>query len=325
MSFCEICNLICRRFVQTAQFACIVLLILSADQAKSCAGMLVQAAHENLLQSTAIDGSACSDGGDTGGVQACSGENGRAVGKATFLNTSSSSGRPGVPSAAETPAESVSDVSVAAARIPDWNGVWRDTGLLFGSQVVAGGIIYLMPESFSGWSSEQKKNGFKKFAENVFNPVIDEDSLYINYALHPYWGATYYIRARERGLDKVQSFIYSSFISAMYEFGVECFFERPSIQDLVVTPVAGSLLGAFVFEPWRESIKRKQDLSWYDHAALVITDPVGVLSLGFEKMFGIKSTITVDYSVPQLQKRSPGSVVASKGSRIGIVMQFPFD
>jgi hypothetical protein len=108
----------------------------------------------------------------------------------------------------------------------------------------------------------------------------------------------------------------------MYEFGVECFFEKPSIQDLIVTPVIGSLLGAFIFEPWRESIKRKQELRWYDHATLAVTDPVGVLSLGIEKMFGMKSTIMVDYSVPQLQQRSAGSAVASKGSRIGVVMQF---
>jgi hypothetical protein len=205
---------------------------------------------------------------------------------------------------------------------PDWNGVWRDTGILFVSQAVAVGVIYVMPESFSGWSSEEKKNSFKKYSENVFSPIIDKDDFYINYVLHPYWGATYYTRARERGLDKTASFVYSALISAMYEFGVECFFEKPSIQDLLVTPIGGSLLGALVFEPWRESIKRKQELAWYDHAALVFTDPVGVLSAGFEKMFGIKSTVVVNYSNPQLQKRSGGVAAASNDSRIAVGFQF---
>jgi len=187
------------------------------------------------------------------------------------------------------------------------------------------GVTYVLPESFSGWSTEQKKNVFKNYAENFVDPVIDDDKFYINYVLHPYWGATYYIRGRERGLDKVPSFVYSALISAMYEFGVECLFEKPSIQDLIVTPVAGSLLGALLFEPWRESIKRKKELRWYDHAALIVTDPVGVLSLGFEKLFGIKSTIMVDYSVPQMQKRSTGSAIASKSNRIGVVVQFPLN
>ena len=215
--------------------------------------------------------------------------------------------------------------TTVADRIPDWNGIWRDTGFLFGSQIVAAGIIYMMPESVSNWSSEQKKNSFKKYSENVVNPGIDIDKFYINYLLHPYWGATYYIRARDRGLDKVPSLVYSTLISAMYEFGVESFFEKPSIQDLIVTPVIGSFFGAFVFEPWREAIKSKQVLRWYDHAILIATDPVGVLSLGFEKMFGIKSSIMVEYSTPQLQSRSNASAIKSKNSRFGVVMQFPLN
>ena len=214
---------------------------------------------------------------------------------------------------------------VAETRTPDWDGVWRDTGILFVSQAVAAGVIYVMPESFSSWSSEDKKNSFKKYKENVVSPIIDKDDFYINYVLHPYWGATYYTRARERGLDKASSFVYSALISAMYEFGVECFFERPSIQDLLVTPIGGSLLGAFVFEPWRDSIKRKMDLEWYDHAALVLTDPVGVLSMGFEKLFGIKSTVVVNYSTPQLQGRSAGFATASRDRRIGVGLQFVLD
>ena len=240
-------------------------------------------------------------------------------------NSSSHASTNTQPAAETAPGEAPSHNAVTESRIPDWDGIWRDTSILFGSQVVAGGLIYIMPESFSSWSDEQKKNTFRKYGKNVGNIVMDKDKDYINYGLHPYWGATYYIRGRERGLDKFPSFIYSALISAGYEFGVECFFERPSIQDLIATPVVGSLMGALVFEPLRESIKRKQELSWYDHVLLIATDPVGVLSLGFEKMFGIKSTIMVDYSVPQLQRRSAGSEIASSSNRIGVTFQFPLN
>jgi hypothetical protein len=220
-------------------------------------------------------------------------------------------------------AEAVSPLYEPTASVnssPDWNGLWRDTGLLLGGQFIASGLLYMMPQSASGWTSEQKKNVIQHYGDNFVRPVFDKDPFYSNYILHPYWGATYYIRGRERGLDKASSFVYSVLMSAMFEFGAECFFEKPSIQDLITTPVAGSLLGALIFEPWRDLIKRKQKLDWYDHAALIVTDPLNILSVGVEKMLGIKSTTMVDYSVPRLQKSSTGS--ASKSSRIGFAMQF---
>lgn len=218
-----------------------------------------------------------------------------------------------------------SQTTTAGTRIPDWHGIWRDTGVLFGSQIVVTGIIFLLPESFSGWSEEQKESSFSKWAKNVRHPHGDSDAFYINYILHPYWGATYYTRARERGMNRGASFMFSALMSAMYEFGVESFFEKPSTQDLIITPVAGSLLGAFVFEPWRESVRRKEELRWYDDAVLIFTDPIGVLSRGIEKMFGIKSTVSFNYSTPQLQKLTSISATESKTSRIEILLQFPLD
>ena len=243
--------------------------------------------------------------------------------KPVFAN--STSARAGAATAQPVEAdtyESLASKSVVDNRTPDWNGVWRDTGIFFGAQIVAASITLMAPESVSGWSSEDKKNSFKKYGNNFVRPVFDNDAFYINYILHPYWGATYYTRARERGLDKSSSFFYSTLISTLYEFGAECFYEKPSIQDLIVTPVAGSIVGAYLFEPWRESIKRKKELSWYDHAALIVTDPVGVLSLGFEKLFGLKPTIMINYPVPQL-KASSGSVSVLRSNSIGVVMQFP--
>ncbi|MDD2851281.1 MAG: DUF3943 domain-containing protein [Desulfuromonadaceae bacterium] len=207
---------------------------------------------------------------------------------------------------------------------PDWNGIWRDTGIVFGAQAVAAGVTYVLPESFSNWSADQKKNGLKKYGHNFVRPVLDKDAFYVNYVLHPYWGATYYIRGRERGLDETGSFVYSALMSAMYEFGTECFAERPSIQDLIVTPTGGWLIGAYLFEPWRDSIKRKGELHWYDHAVFVVTDPLGVLSLGVEKLFGIKSTIIVNNSAPHLSVGTEETAHAAPKNGFTIALQFPF-
>lgn len=205
---------------------------------------------------------------------------------------------------------------------PDWDGIWRDTGIIVGSQFAVTGVLFLMPESVSSWSSEQKRNSSEKFASNFVHPVFDKDKFYINYILHPYWGATYYTRARERGLDTMQSFAYSAMLSTIYEFGIECIFEKPSIQDLVVTPGVGSLLGAYVFEPVRNSIKRKPELRWYDHAVLIATDPIGVISAGFEKVFDIKPAITIDYFQGKSASQSTSS---SHSNRFNVVMTFPLN
>ncbi|MGI9325215.1 MAG: DUF3943 domain-containing protein [Pseudomonadales bacterium] len=79
--------------------------------------------------------------------------------------------------------------------------------------------------------------------KNVRKPTWDSDDDFINYGLHPYWGATYFVRAQERGYGNKGAFWYSFALSSLYEFGAEAIFEEPSIQDFVVTPVVGSLIG----------------------------------------------------------------------------------
>jgi|GEM_PF-2366138 len=221
--------------------------------------------------------------------------------------------------------EPTSDESSSAKEhAPDWDGIWRDVGILGGAQVGAAAVLFALPESVSKWSSEDKKSTFTDYADNFTKPGFDNDEFYINYVLHPYWGATYYIRGRERGLDQASSFVFSALVSAMYEFGIECFFEKPSVQDLIVTPVVGSLIGAYLFEPWRESIKSKQELRWYDHVALVVTDPIGVLSLGVEKMFGVKTTVTVRYPVPKSVAGSQERT-SENSKQVGLAMKFSFN
>lgn len=311
---------------QVVRFSCAVLLLLLALHTESSASSLSASGHETLLSPykfASLTGSADYDASGASGVATTQDAE---IKKNIFANNTSARTKATAAPAAETDThEKQAYKSVLENRAPDWDGIWRDSGVLFGAQAVAAGITLLAPESVSGWSPEEKRNSFKKYGNNFVHPVLDKDKFYINYVLHPYWGATYYTRTRERGFDKGSSFVYSTLMSALYEFGSECFYEKPSIQDLIVTPVAGSLLGAYIFEPWRESIKRKQELRWYDHAALVATDPIGVLSLGFEKLFGIKPTIMIDYKVPQLQRAATGSTVASRTSGPGVVMQFPFN
>jgi hypothetical protein len=180
------------------------------------------------------------------------------------------------------------------ADAPDWRGLKRDTGYFLGYQVFIVGAIYLMPSSVSKWDKSEADNALERWRENVSNPVWDSDNTFVNYVLHPYWGATYYVRGRERGLDRGQSFLFSVTLSTLFEYTLEAIFEPVSLNDLIVTPIAGSLIGEFLFTPLRERIRAKPgELDWTDKTLLVLTDPLGVVGAWTDRTFGVESTVSV--------------------------------
>jgi hypothetical protein len=182
----------------------------------------------------------------------------------------------------------------------DWRGLGRDTVFFLGYQLVAAGVWFLTPESVSKWTPDQRKTSLQQWWENVQHPQWDPDNWYVNYLGHPYFGAISYTRARERGFGAFGSFWYAALLSGLYEFGIEAMFERPSYQDLIVTPVGGLLLGALLFEPIREHIQSKPELQWYDHVTLTLTDPMGAANSVLEGLLGIQADVRVQFHLPAL-------------------------
>ncbi len=172
----------------------------------------------------------------------------------------------------------------------DWPGIRKDLYYLIGYQLVGSALLYVGPEDISGWSDRERDNiGFEQWKTHVGTVVWDRDHWFVNYVTHPYWGAAYYVRARERGFDKVGAFWVSVLFSTTYEFGVEAFMEEPSIQDLIVTPLAGTLIG-YYFDDIRRRIKSKPGpLSAGDSLILNLTDPLGAFNQMVNGWFGIDS------------------------------------
>lgn len=194
----------------------------------------------------------------------------------------------------DAPGDVPDDEFTASRERPfDWRGIKRDTYYFLGYQFVAVGVISLWPREDTNYKDDLSI-GFESWWYNVTHPHWDEDRAVVNYVLHPYWGGAYYVRARERGLNRQQSFWYSALLSSIFEFGAEAMVEQVSYQDLVVTPVVGSVLGEYVFWPLRERVLRKEEpLDTMDHVTLALTDPLGAINTAVNQLFGVKTDVGV--------------------------------
>lgn len=142
---------------------------------------------------------------------------------------------------------------------PDKKKLIRNTLSVFGFSFVAAGILYAMPESVSNWDKESMSvsSVFSDWKRNVTRgPVVDKDDWFLNYVTHPYSGALYYMGARSAGCNAAYSFVYSVLLSTFFwEYSIESVAEVPSVQDLIVTPIFGSLLGEVFYLAKREIVK----------------------------------------------------------------------
>ncbi len=159
----------------------------------------------------------------------------------------------------------------------------RNSATLVGMGIATMGLLYLMPSSFTHWDDEDTKHPTKKWWENVSHrPVWDKDDIFLNYVTHPYAGAIYYMGARSAGVSATGSFLYSTVLSTFFwEYGIEAFAERPSIQDLIVTPVVGSLVGEWFYMSKRNILENNGELygsATLGKTALFLMDPITEIS-----------------------------------------------
>ena len=106
------------------------------------------------------------------------------------------------------------------------------------------GLMSALPSEVTNWA-EHNETPFAVWEKHLYGPPhIDHDSWKWNYVAHPIAGASYYRICREREKSIGQCYLYSFLVSAiLWEYGWEATREQPSIQDLIITPTAGALLG----------------------------------------------------------------------------------
>lgn len=106
----------------------------------------------------------------------------------------------------------------------------------------------------------------------------DGDPLFVNVVGHGVFGSELYLRARQCRFGWAGSFAFAAATSALWEYGFEGSGVRPSVQDLVYTPLAGLVLGELRFVVYRAAggIDSKAGRT----VVRALVDPLGELERG---------------------------------------------
>lgn len=142
------------------------------------------------------------------------------------------------------------------------------------------GFLGSLDKSITGWTGPSVHNFEDAFTKG---PRWDDDEWYWNYLAHPAAGSEMYLRARAQGYGPLGSFLFAAAGSTIWEFGIESWYERPSNQDLIVTPIAGALFGEARFRAKRALLEA--DTGFSRTLAFAI-DPVQSLSEVIGDVFG---------------------------------------
>lgn len=112
-------------------------------------------------------------------------------------------------------------------------------------------------------------------------PQREEDHWTFNYMVHPYMGSLTYLASRNRGGKILPSLGLSALNSAMYEYFVASSIQRPSINDMIITPLGGMLLGEGIFFVKGIMLKDRY-LTFAEKVLMLAIDPYECLRFGFK-------------------------------------------
>jgi hypothetical protein len=141
-------------------------------------------------------------------------------------------------------------------------------------------ILILLPKSTTKWPDNYLEDAIDNIGRAFSSPPVwDSDDFFFNYVGHPYAGSVYYNAMRAQGASGFESAVFCTFQSTLWEYVIEGVAERPSIQDLIVTPVAGTILGELTHR-WTGSM-RKGGFNTLEKVIVTILNPTYVLLHGY--------------------------------------------
>ncbi len=111
-------------------------------------------------------------------------------------------------------------------------------------------------------------------------PVWDSDHWSWNYEVHPVMGSFSYLAYRNRQAHWLEAFAGAALNSAIYEYIIAGGTQQPSYNDLIVTPILGSLLGEGIYQ-MKKKMLRDKNLNLWEKIVITVTDPFETFYFGF--------------------------------------------
>ena len=167
-------------------------------------------------------------------------------------------------------------------------GIWKKVGraelFIGGVELFGMGVLILMPKEVTKWPPNWAEDAWLTMKESFTNsPVWDKDDWQLNYVGHPVAGSYYYNALRSQDASVFHSFLFCTAQSFIWEYIIEGMAEPPSAQDLIVTPIAGLILGESTHQ--LTMTMRRNGFNFFEKIFVLIFNPMFVINNGFGRRF----------------------------------------
>jgi len=167
-------------------------------------------------------------------------------------------------------------------------GIWKKIGraelFIGGAELFGITVLMLSPKEVTGWSPDWTQDAWRNVKRSLSAPPVwDDDDWQLNYIGHPVAGSYYYNSLRSQHASIFHSFLFATAQSCIWEYFIEATAEKPSIQDLIVTPIVGSILGESVHKLTMNM--RRNGFNFFEKVFVIICNPMFVMNNGFGPRF----------------------------------------
>jgi hypothetical protein len=167
-------------------------------------------------------------------------------------------------------------------------GIWKKIGraelFIGGAELLGITALILSPKEVTGWSPDWTQDAWRNMKRSFSTPPVwDDDDWQLNYIGHPVAGSYYYNSLRSQNASIFHSFLFATAQSFIWEYFIEATAEKPSIQDLIVTPIAGAILGESTHR--LTMYMRRNGFNFFEKVFVLIFNPSFVFNNGFGPRF----------------------------------------
>ena len=167
-------------------------------------------------------------------------------------------------------------------------GIWKKIGraelFIGGVELLGMTVLICLPKEVTKWSHDWAQDALRNMKRSFTTlPVWDKDDWALNYIGHPIAGSYYYNALRSQNASRFHSFLFATAQSFIWEYFIEGMAEKPSVQDLIVTPVAGYVLGETTHQLTMNM--RRNGFNFFEKVFVLLFNPMFVINNGFGTRF----------------------------------------